>query len=257
MTDWSLAQRHAAPNFEIGQVFGRSFQLYGRKLPVYYLLTLAIALPNLYAATQTAALTPANVDGRPVLPPGYWQHAAPVFTISTLFYVLQMAVLLHVALQDIRGRPFDLGQSLTRGLLRMLPILATILLAYLAITFGAILLFFPGIMVWMMLSVSVQACLDESPNPFTAMGRSAQLTKGHRWSIFGIELVFYVVVFGIDFTFRRVLGLAFSPEIVALLNFPVSAVFSSYGAVLGAVMYQALREAKEGVASDHIATVFD
>ena len=108
-----------------------------------------------------------------------------------------------------------------------------------------------------MLSVAVPACADDTPNPFAAMGRSAELTKGNRWRLFGIHIIYIIVLIVFSLLQQGALAASVSRQTMMLLSFPLGVALSSWSAVLSATMYSALRVAKEGVEGDHIATVFD
>jgi len=50
----------------------------------------------------------------------------------------------------------------------------------------------PGLIVFTMWFVATPACVVERLGPFRSMGRSRQLTKGHRWKIFGTIVLIFV-----------------------------------------------------------------
>ena len=257
VTEQSFAPLGPASGFRIGDVFSLSFSAYGRKLPVYVLIGLVLNLPNLYIAFERPSLFPTQTGDQPVLPPGYWLNILLTVVFGILVYAISQAALLHAALQDLRGRALDLGATAARALSRTLPILATMFLTAMAIWFSAALLIIPAFIVWMMLSVAIPVCVDETANPFTAMGRSAELTKGYRWQIFGIQIVYFAVFIILNLALRTAIAASFSLQMVELLTFPIGVVGSSYGAVLTATMYYALRAAKEGPEGNNLAMVFD
>ena len=122
---------------------------------------------------------------------------------------------------------------------------------------AAIALLFPGFMVLTMLFVAAPVCVVERLGPFKSMGRSARLTKGHRWKIFGLWFA-TLLVEGIVQSVLTKLAVAGG---ASLLGTPVlviwSAVYGAFSAVLAVVTYHDLRVAKEGVNTDQIASVFD
>jgi uncharacterized membrane protein len=205
----------------------------------------------------SANLAPTTVDGQPALPPGYGLTISLLMIVSIVCYAIENAALIHIALQDLRGRPVEASMTVSRALSRTLPILAALFFSWFAVTLSAFLLIVPAFIVWMMLSVVVPVCADDTPNPFTAMARSAELTKGNRWRIFGIQIIYIVILIVFSIAQQGVLAVAFPRETVMLLSFPLGVALGSWGAVLSAAMYHALRMAKEGPEGDHIATVFD
>jgi len=257
VTEQSFAQLGRVSGFRIGDVLSRSFSLYFKKLPLYYLVGLVVTAPNLYFVMQSVNLTPTTVDGRQVLPPGYWLTISLLLGVSVVCYAIEYAALIHIALQDLRGRPVEAGMTVSRILSRTLPILAALFFSWFAVTLSALLLIVPAFIVWMMLSVVVPACVDDTPNPFTAMARSAELTKGNRWRLFGIHIIYIIVLIVFSLLQQGALAASVSRQTMMLLSFPLGVALSSWSAVLSATMYSALRVAKEGVEGDHIATVFD
>ena len=97
---------------------------------------------------------------------------------------------------------------------------------------------------------------DERLERDVALGRSRELTKGHRWKIFGILLVLLAIswVLILPVTLLSLsLGLV-TGQILMVLAQSLSAVLM---AVAPAVAYYHLRRAKEGVEIEQIAAVFD
>jgi hypothetical protein len=90
-----------------------------------------------------------------------------------------------------------------------------------------------------------------------SLGRSRQLTKGHRWKIFGLFLLLYAM--------GMVTGLFIGGTSAALGGTPAavtasliwSAIWGSFSAVVIVVTYHDLRVAKEGINTEQIVAVFD
>jgi hypothetical protein len=105
--------------------------------------------------------------------------------------------------------------------------------------------------------VAVAACVVERRGPFAAMGRSNQLTKGHRWRIFGLLLLLVLVNLLASFLIGLILRPLGSTIISFIVNLAWSAIWGAYCAVSVAVSYHDLRVAKEGIDIEQIASVFD
>jgi heme/copper-type cytochrome/quinol oxidase subunit 2 len=104
--------------------------------------------------------------------------------------------------------------------------------------------------------------------PTASMGRSAELTKGYRWQIFGVYLLIMIiaaiflgivgalvaVLFGSPFT-AAALGRGIG--IGTLLWLIVTAIYTAYFNIFVVMIYNDLRAAKEGIDTDQIAAVFD
>src|SRR6185295_18388499 len=98
----------------------------------------------------------------------------------------------------------------------------------------------------------------ERPGIFAAFGRSAELTRGNRWRVFGISLVVGVIGWVINLlaglTSLVTAGNAYA---MSLVGWIATAALIVVGSVVAAVVYYYLRIAREGVSIEDIAAVFD
>src|SRR5437762_5219229 len=117
----------------------------------------------------------------------------------------------------------------------------------------------------MMRSVAVTALVVEHTTIGGALARSRQLTRGHRWAIFGMFLAFTILNFIIGMVGGMVIGVGFrlpnATPAVSLGAIAVNSIASMIGGVLGAAMiasiYYELRLIKEGIGPEALASVFD
>jgi uncharacterized membrane protein len=119
-----------------------------------------------------------------------------------------------------------------------------------------------------MLWVAVPAAVIER-NGLSALPRSAALTKGYRWRIFGLLLVLFFILFVLSLPIGAIGGvlvlMAMSGDgsvdvvitIIMALNWIVASFTGAFSAVVYAVSYHDLRVAKEGADTQQIASVFD
>ena len=91
------------------------------------------------------------------------------------------------------GRQATFGESLSTALRVFLPLIGLSILFGLGIMFGLILLIVPGIMLMVAWAVAVPALVVERCGVIDALRRSAELTKGSRWKIFGLFLIILVI----------------------------------------------------------------
>jgi MFS family permease len=246
--------RFAESAFRVGRVFNRAFSVFSRNLLPFSLITAVASLPNLLILTfQTGDAKIAPINGAAAA--GKFGF---VFVLAIVLYALSQATLLYAAFEDMRGRRVNLIDSMRIGLRRFLAILGVAISSAILIGFASILLVIPGLIVFTMIFVATPVCVVEKLGPSKSMSRSAALTKGNRWKIFGLwfvtlaggtiaqsVLLKLIVVFGGG----TLLGTIFW--------FVWSAVFGAFYAILVVVTYHDLRVAKEGVDTDQIAAVFD
>ena len=199
--------------------------------------------------------------------------------------MLSQAVVFYGAFQDMRGRPFSLADGLQVGLGRFFPLLGLGLVVGLAIVglglaagilfivpggrYASPIIVIPGVMLFLMWSVSTPVCVVEQLGPFGSLARSRQLTKGQRGKILGLLLVTIIpgVIIGafVGVTLGMPLGgivaltlgagsLGVAIQIVSLIW---NAIWTAFLSIVVVVTYHDLRVAKEGVDTEQIAAVFE
>jgi hypothetical protein len=117
--------------------------------------------------------------------------------------------------------------------------------------------------------VATPACVVERLGVFRSLGRSAELTSGHYWSLFGMQLAILIpaIIIGsiASAVAPAIFGAAGAAALSASLDTTLgqivssvwSAIWTAFYAVLIAVTYHDLRVAKEGVDTEQIADVFE
>ena len=105
--------------------------------------------------------------------------------------------------------------------------------------------------------VATPACVVEQLGPFRSMGRSRELTKGHRWKIFGLVLLVMIAAPTVSAIIESALAMSGSTLVVAAGTLIWTAAWEAFYAICVVVTYHDLRAAKEGVDIHQIASVFD
>jgi hypothetical protein len=235
--------------FRVGVVLSKTFSVFGSRLGGFLLLAFVPLIPLLLITLMALASPQKGVPNSGAAAMG----GLSAFLTFVLGIVAQ-ATTLYGAFQQMGGRPFSISESLGVGLGRALPVFGVALLNGLLTGLAAILLLIPGIMVFCMLYVSVPVCVIEKLGVFDSLSRSAVLTKGYRWQIFGLLALVSII----SFIVQIVLELLGSVIIWgALLTFGWLVIATSFMAVLVAVVYHDLRVAKEGMDTGNLANVFD
>ena len=119
------------------------------------------------------------------------------------------------------------------------------------------LLIIPGLMLLTRWYLAAPACVVERLGPRDSMRRSAQLTEGHRWKVFGgiVLLVIGSTIASQTITASfTVMGGAMLGLVGTLIS---GAISGAVTAIFVVVAYYELRVAKEGIDIDEIAAVFD
>jgi len=249
VTDTLLDGRPAAGEVRIGHIFSSAWQIFTANFVKFFIITAVIALPStLLVAWSPQPITPAS--------PGFGWRIGLGGVLAFVLHMLAQAIILYIAFQYLRGQTASLGDAFQKALPRLLPILGAIVLVLLGWTIGFVLLVIPGVMLMVRWSVAVPACLLERLGPLASLKRSAELTKGHRWKIFGTFLPVWLVsliVSGLLTVFARLLG----PTVVLAAKLVWAAAWGAYFNSVWVMVYHDLRVAKDGVDIEQIAAVFD
>jgi hypothetical protein len=177
--------------------------------------------------------------------------------------ILQAAIMYGTA-AFLNGRTASLGECFGAGLRRCLPLIGLMIVIGFAVFFGFLLLIVPAIMMAVAWIVAVPALVVERTGVFAALGRSADLTRGRRWPIFGFIVLYFIAFSVVQQVVLGIVGsviVATTPSAVMLRQLPVSAALGVVVAVLAsagsAAIYYELRTTREGIGPEALASVFD
>ena len=238
-------------DFRAGRVFSRTWSVLSRNLLPFCLVTAIASLPNVLIVGTQIAGDPSRVGA------DYAGWMFLGFLAAMVLSALSEAVVLYGAFEDMRGRPVNLLESVRIGLRRFFPVLGVAVLVPLLAGLAGILLVFPAFIVMSMLFVAMPACVVEKLGPLKSMGRSAQLTKGHRWKIFGLWLATIVGGAIVQSALEGLSNYVGGVPLMLIVLLAWGALIGAFYAILVVVTYHDLRVAKEGVDTSQIAAVFD
>ena len=114
-------------------------------------------------------------------------------------------------------------------------------------------------------SMGTPVCVVERLGPFRSLGRSRELTKGHRWNILGLFFLTMIPAVIIGAIVGAALGVilvlgpvgGFGPAVTQTIGLIWNAIWTAFFAVIIVVTYHDLRVAKEGIDTEQIAAVFE
>jgi hypothetical protein len=261
MTDASLpAGRFTAGEFRVGHVFSLTWSVFSRNFLTFMVVTGIASLPALLIPRPLPGANPFRDQG--VLVFG-------LYFLIVVLGTLSQAIMLFGAFQAMLGRPINLVESATVGLRRFFPIVGVVLSVSFLVGLASVLLIVPGVMLYLMWFVATSVCVVEQLGPFRSMGRSRELTKGHRWKILGLILLTVIpagivgLIVGAVAVAALGMGaiLGLSPALITpagqLVGLIWSAIWKAFYVILAVVIYHDLRVAKEGVDTEQIVAVFE
>lgn len=249
--------------FDFGRVVGQTFSLIGRNFVLFFLMSIIfVGLPQfglLYA--RSYAITGQGISG-------LWQVTivGAIITMATAF-ILQGA-LTRAAVDDLSGSGVKFGAAVGDGLRYFFPLFIVAILVMLGIWIGLILLIIPGIILALRWAITAPVVVIERDGPTRSMGRSAELTEGHRWPIFGLFILYFLLAVAADVVVSQVFsalgaatGVMAGLDSLGVTFMGVSAAVQAFITLISTVgtaaLYFELRRVKEGVGVEQIAAVFD
>ncbi|MEO0398939.1 MAG: glycerophosphoryl diester phosphodiesterase membrane domain-containing protein [Pseudomonadota bacterium] len=241
--------------FKIGDVANRTIGAVSRNFAVFSLLSLVLVGVPTFVIT-VSQMGVASGD------PSAFGIAAVIALIVNFAtaYILQGAII-HGAVVDFNGARASFGDCLSTGLKNALPLVAIAILMGLGLMLGLLLLVVPGVILLVMWIVAVPVQVVENSGITESFGRSQELTKGNRWKIFGLVVVYFILAVVLSMIVMLPAGLVGATGegtlIVALFQV-VSTVLSAVVSATGvSAVYYELRKAKEGVGAEALAQVFE
>ncbi|WP_084420645.1 hypothetical protein [Henriciella litoralis] len=253
---------------DIGAVIQDTFSVIGRKFSDLAILGLIfVAVPTIVIGMLAAQTIEPVVQSSGMIAfnfsPGLF---VANILIGLLPYMLQAAVI-HVTVKAMGPGRSDVSGAISVALRYFLPVLIVSILLSIGISIGLLLLVIPGLILMTIWAVTVPALVVDDAGIFGSFGRSASLTEGNRWPIFGLFLLAWVAVivlglilsaltFGALSTGLTQSSLASFSIVGALIDGLMGAAFGIVGAVGSCVLYLHLREIEDGTSADAISDVF-
>jgi hypothetical protein len=232
----------ARETFSVGAAISRSLSIWSRNIVFFVGVSLVAYVPMLLLAP----VTPTSL--------GAWGLWFVGILISTILGYIVQGLVTYSVLEQLRGRSPSAAESISRGWAKAGPLFAAALVTGILLFGAGLALVVPGVILavrWALLAPVVVAEGAADPR-----ARSAELTAGHRWGIFGLMLIFLLgsaalgAIFGIFFGRRTgILSTLLGQTIPSALALSITAVVYS-------VMYYQLRSEKEGVDIEQLTAVF-
>ncbi|HEY1544533.1 MAG TPA: hypothetical protein VGG01_19210 [Xanthobacteraceae bacterium] len=272
----TVASISAGGDFRVGDVMSRAWSLFTGNI-IFFLGVPLLIYASYYAVGWALRMFFGFAGARNPGSAAFWLVLVLVAIVVFGLYVIGQGVLLYGAFQRLRGQPLRPIDALQRVVGRLVPLVGLGILfglALMIVTFITAMIFAliasvlhsvaiillpaiyaPAAFLLVMWIVVVPACLVENLGPVASMARSAGLTSGFRWKVFGILLLLILLsLVGVAIQFVA----AYAGSWLAVLVGTVwSVVLLAYWNCTVIMTYHDLRVAKEGVDTTQIASVFD
>ncbi len=252
--DFYAGKEAGAAHFSAGEVLRLTFSMFAKNPLLYLVLAFLAEAPKILAALFMKAHT-ANLLG-----------TAGGLLLSIIF----TGAIAYGVYKGLIGERTGIGEAVSRGLSRYFSLIGLSLLFGILMTFlvlvavlvgwvsrwagmiGAVLVSLHYVCVF---AVATPACVVEKLNPVKSLERSAALTKGCRWPVFGLLIVNGIALFAVG----AVIGFvrARFPDGGAAFDYAAAPVITALTQVGVSVLYYQLRSSKEGVSVSNLARVFE
>jgi hypothetical protein len=272
----SVEAINASEVFRVGDVLSRAWRVFTGNILFFLLVPFVIQLIMMFGVTLSGLLLVfAGWAAGSVALMGLGAFLAAIVAFGV--YMVGQAVVLLGAFQRLRGQPLRVGDAVQRALARFVPLaglgilwsLVTGSIAVVCFAIGAALwdslagwvfvlapaFVIPVTILYLMWAVAIPACVVEGFGPIGSMGRSAGLTKGCRWKIFGMSLLLSLLAVACAIV-QVILAMA-SQALGTVFNFLWPVAWAGYWNCTMIMTYHDLRVAKEGVDTEQIAAIFD
>jgi hypothetical protein len=248
-------------SFSAGNVLGRSFSVLFSNFAPFMLMSLIVFSPVILYTVYLVS----KMDYGPEVESDVRTWGIVLVVGGLVLNPISTAAVTYGVLQQIRGKHASFGECLRVGIGRMFHVLGVALASSVAIILGIIACIVPGVILSTALFVATPVAILERAKVTNALQRSADLTRDHRMSIFGVLFVIGAINKGgtkiLELIFLSGPGGA-APTLEYLKYYMIAAAFfcvvvEALTAVTAAVAYNDLRARKEGLDTDQIASVFD
>lgn len=249
--------------FRLGDVFSKSFSVFGRNVVAFFLLAAVANIPVFVMGVGVGFLEPSLGTSSEV---ATVVSAVLVVLLTMLVWIVCWMIangaMTYGVIQDLRDGNVSIRQAIAIAARRFWPMIGVAISVGFLTGLASVLLLVPGAIVLCMLYVAAPVCLAEQAGVGASLSRSRFLTKGHRWQIFGAVLLIGIVEAVASGAITGVLSLggaaatATSP-VLQVVSLILQTFFVAFNAVVAAVFYYQLRVAKEGIDLAKIAGVFE
>ena len=243
----------------IGSIISESFSIFFRK---FFIIMLLGAGPSIVGYALKGILfgwNSAIAESDQLVALGGLAFAFSTL-VDIVVYGLMTAMLVLLAYDVKLDRQRSIGEYIRTGLRPIIPITILGFVVSILVGIGAIFLIIPGLWLYAVFSVTIPSIVIEKAG-FGGMGRSAALTKGYRWPIVGLLVVMGVIAIVLSILIGVIISIPASIGIGVFGGIIAAAFLTGLGYgmmnICLALIYARLREIKEGVHVDQLASVFD
>ena len=242
-----------APAFELmsfGMILVRAIQVYARN---FRLLVGITAIPTVLLFLLNLARSQVSTQGSPASEL-LW---LPISLLASLLLQAISTGAVTVAISGrYLGREVSIGLCFQAAFQKLEPLLGAWIVAGLEIILGSILLVVPGIILAVSFCLIAPIIMLEGLPAGRSRWRSQELTRGSRWQIFGLFLIYYIVyIVAIALTFigGTPFQLSSTSPVASLFNLASQLILAPFTGILTVLIYYNQRIRKESFNLEQLA----
>lgn len=189
---------------------------------------------------------------------------AATLLLGTAVGTIPQAFLTGPVIAESLGRRASLRECIQSGAAVLLPILLVGIVYAVAVVTGLALLIVPGVMLMLAWAIPAPILVEERTSVGQSFRRSQQLTRGARWKIFGLLLVFYAIFILKEVAVELLssewdsatLTAPYSNPVYLALTAVAETLLAAFWCSVLAALYVELRELKDGPAANRLEQIF-
>jgi len=191
----------AGRRFDLGRVVKMTFGVIARNIGAFATLALLlVGTPSLVSGLVQLGMISRNgltEAGLPTYDAPMILASVVAFVVTMLAGALMQAAIMKATVADLNGAKVTPMAGLGMAAQLILPILGLGIVMFLGFLLGWMLLLVPGMIVAVMWSVAMPVLVVERRGILASLQRSRDLTRKHRWPIFGIYLAYFIAYIGL------------------------------------------------------------
>lgn len=253
---------HSRDGLSVSRVFDRAVTTIRHNAAVMLLLALIFgAAPAMLTGYASSQLLDAQQNDVSLLT---WSIFAFTLVLTTAVGTLPQAFLTRSVIAESLGRRATFDESLRAGAIVLIPVLALGFVYAVGVAIGLALLVVPGVMLMAAWAIPAVVLVEERVSILQAFRRSQMLTRGARWKIVGLLLVFYAVLIlkevGVETISSEwdstTLTESYNNPVYLLLTAISEALLAAFWCSVLAALYVELRNWKEGPTTSSLEEIF-
>lgn len=265
MPDLTTSERqvadHSAVNggrLKLGSLLKRSYAIFLGNLSAFFFIMLGATSPlyGLYIWLGYDLGLGASADPTDTLVHSFLAGLL-AGTLASMLIAIATGFIVYGTMRELQGRPASFGDILNHGIATLFPVLLVALLCTVIIWLGFALVVIPGLVLSVLFWVAIPVVVVERRGVMDSLRRSIDLTKGYRWPIFGLVLLYVAASTGFAYAGGSFLDYETSYLRSLFIEWGGTVVLDAFFAVASAVIYFDLKRIKEGAHVEEIAAVFN